>query len=647
MRLIKILEKFALLADKKQRAMRLKFLILTIFAFAFLVGPTVLAQGLGNEYGASTGLTSADPRLIAAQIIRAALGIIGIIMLVIIGYAGFRIMTSQGQEEVVTKAKDMIKNAVIGLAIILASLAITQFIISKLNEAIIGTGAGDQTGVGAGFSPLSGALGGGIIKDHYPSRNAKDVPRNAKIIVTFKEPIKLSSVIKNYDDKNTPLDLSDDAVAKNNNNTPTDTTDDFFELNNEALEITSFLDGGAKSAPLASNEVKVYFTNSLENYTFVPAQPLGSPTANVSYEAHFIGGAKGVKKIDGSNAFDAQFGQGYAWSFEVSTALDLTPPKILSRFPTATGCPDKVGGICPPNTTIQVTYDEAMDPVTTSGQSGGFTNITVVQGSSAVNGEFVLTNGYRTVVFTPSTECGLNSCGGKVYCLPTGATPITTTVKAATLSPTPPQADLPYPFDGVTDIAGNSLDGDGDGKAEGPSTDNASWNFNVNGALDLTPPEVLSTAPSLETGNIDPSAPLMVNFSKVLDPSSISSETVTLSGALASDNYTPKQSLVPWYVLKSVLIYHPAGQIVEGTVTKPANNIIVTRLALEHGLFVDDASYYPNITEGLKDVYQNCFYPSQSLNCAADLSNPFCCNVSKCANGCTISTTTGEPICKP
>lgn len=634
------------LVNKKQRATRLKFLILTIFAFSLVIAPTVLAQGLGNEYGAATGLSAADPRLIAAQIIRVALGIIGILMLVIIAYAGFRITTSAGQEEVVEKAKDTIKNAVIGLAIILASLAITQFIIGKLNEAINGTGAGDQGGSATGFSPLSGALGGGIIKDHYPTRNAKDVPRNTKIIVTFKEPIKLSSVIKNYDDKNTPLDLSDDVASKNNNNTPTDSSDDFFELNTDALEITSFLTGGAKSAPLASNEVKVYFTQNLENYTFVPTEPLGSPTTNVSYEAHFIGGSKGVKKIDNSNAFDSQFGQGYAWSFEVSTTFDTTAPKVISRFPTVNGCPDKVGGICPSNTTIQVTFDEAMDPVTTSGQTGNFTNLSVAQGANAVAGEFVLTNGYRTVVFTPSAQCGLNSCGGKVYCLPTGATPITTNVRAATLSPTPPQADFPYPYDGVTDVVGNSLDGDRDGKAEGPSVDSVTWDFSANGALDLTPPEVLSATPSPETGSIDPSAPLTVNFSKVLDPSSISSETVALSGAEASDNYKPKASLVPWYVLRSALIYHPAGQIVEGSVTKPANNIIVTRLILEHGRLVDETSYYPDITEGIKDAYQNCFYPAKAIDCAADLSNPYCCNVSKCANGCEISTTTGEPICK-
>src|SRR3989344_6327099 len=95
--------------NKHKRVQRLKFLVLTIFAFSLMMAPTVLAQGLGNEYGAATGLTSDDPRLIAAQIIRAGLGIIGIILLVIIGYAGFRIMTSQGEESVVTKDKDTIK----------------------------------------------------------------------------------------------------------------------------------------------------------------------------------------------------------------------------------------------------------------------------------------------------------------------------------------------------------------------------------------------------------------------------------------------------------------------------------------------------------------------------------------------------------
>lgn len=631
----------------KKRVQSFKFFIFfVVLVTIFLSGHLALAQ-LGVEYGASTGLGGQDIRLTIAKIIRAALGFVGVILLVIIIYGGFIWMTALGDVEKVSTAKRIITNAIIGLVIILSALAITQFVITKLNEAIFGAVPITSQPGGGGYSPLSQALGGGIIADHYPARDQKDVPRNARLIVTFKEPILPQSLVKNYNDNNTPFLLSDDTATKNNNGTPSDTSDDFLELNDQALEIKSFLADGALSAPLGGDQVKVNFTPDLLIYTFSPVSPLGSPTANVSYEVRFVGGANSIKKSDGAAAFSGSFAQGYAWGFEVSNSLDTKPPQVISIVPDpALGCSDKPGGVCPRNTTVQITFSEPMDPVVTSGNSPGFTNISLTQDGSLISGRYVLANGYRTAVFTPSLECGVNSCGGTVYCFPSSTSVINGIVKAASLGSAPPQANLPYPYNGVTDVAGNSLDGNKNNQAEGPTTDNVNFNFKTNAVIDISPPQVLDVTPGPETGGVNPEASMEIIFSKMLNVSSVNSENIRLYGALASENYQPKSELVPWYTIRAERIYYPSG-IVVGTSPAPTGEQEVTKASILHGRFLDDTNYYPQITEGIIDMYQNCFYPAIVPNCTADLNNPYCCNVSKCANGCTLSQTTGEPICKP
>jgi Type IV secretion system pilin len=78
------------------------------------------------EEGAGYGEPQ-DPRVTAAVIIRTALQLIGIVFLVLMLYAGFLWMTAGGNEESVTKAKNIIKASIIGLAIIFAAYSITYF----------------------------------------------------------------------------------------------------------------------------------------------------------------------------------------------------------------------------------------------------------------------------------------------------------------------------------------------------------------------------------------------------------------------------------------------------------------------------------------------------------------------------------------
>ena len=108
---------------------------------------TVLAQvadpeaealwGLG--YATATGLTSTDVRETVASVIKAFMGLLGIVAVVIILLGGFKWMMSQGSPDKVEEAKKLMISGVIGLVIILCSYALAQFVLSALNKATGGT----------------------------------------------------------------------------------------------------------------------------------------------------------------------------------------------------------------------------------------------------------------------------------------------------------------------------------------------------------------------------------------------------------------------------------------------------------------------------------------------------------------------------
>ena len=82
---------------------------------------TIGDQAFGDQ-------TPKDVREITVLVIKVFLGFLGIIFLVLIISAGFKYMTSAGNEEKVKEALDQIKTGVIGLIIIMASYAITSYL---------------------------------------------------------------------------------------------------------------------------------------------------------------------------------------------------------------------------------------------------------------------------------------------------------------------------------------------------------------------------------------------------------------------------------------------------------------------------------------------------------------------------------------
>ncbi len=87
---------------------------------------------LPSTFGDATGLGQADLNDTIGAIIRAALGFLGVIAVVIILFGGFKWMTAGGNEEKVGEAKKLIIAGIIGLAIILSAYAIASFVIGQL-----------------------------------------------------------------------------------------------------------------------------------------------------------------------------------------------------------------------------------------------------------------------------------------------------------------------------------------------------------------------------------------------------------------------------------------------------------------------------------------------------------------------------------
>lgn len=91
--------------------------------------------GPGGVQQAAIGTTGegADLPVIIGRIINVILGFLGIVLLFYVLLAGFKWMSAGGNDKQTKEAQDMIKNAVIGMVIIVAGFAISNFVIKQLS----------------------------------------------------------------------------------------------------------------------------------------------------------------------------------------------------------------------------------------------------------------------------------------------------------------------------------------------------------------------------------------------------------------------------------------------------------------------------------------------------------------------------------
>jgi len=595
--------------------------VVAIFAAVFFI-PEALAQTDYEQFSDTLRLGQADIRYIIARLIRYAIALVGIIFLAIIVYGGFLFMTSKGEPEKINKAKDVLKNGVIGLAIVLASYAIVSFIISTLLRAgLLGEiGSSSQPGV----EVLSGSLGSGIIEDHWPLRNASDIARNTNIMITFKEAISIES-FADVANQITGADTEDPA-------------DDSWYINADYLKIYPILDG--VEAALPSEGVVAAATLDRKIWVFNPVEYLGSSLEEMDYSVALL---PGIMLADGTPAFTGFNDDGYLWSFEVSTEIDSTPPYITSVGPPDESTRDR-------NIVVQINFSEAIDPTSATGvyyaddAIADFTNILVQESAlqdtyTTVDGTWSISNGYKTVEFVTFEACGEDPCGDTIYCLP-GNSYILTEASAATLSDEPPMA-AGFPYDGVVDTCANSLDGDADGIAEGPEIDDYDWEFYTTNDINDITPSIHKIEPDEDEEEIELDATVGITF---VGEDDLNFEgVIMMSSTLNTENIEiiplnigvdPEQTWhESWYRIDREDLGVGYQALVFG------DDPVASKAVIDHMNFLESVdpdvwSYYTAINEGVKSSYQICFFPSEGpgesqINppeCGVTNDLPSCCH---------------------
>jgi len=113
-----------------------------LVAKADCTGVTCAQQGLDasakGNFNTDSGPTASNSvDVIVGNIITTALSLLGVVFVLLMIYGGFLWMMARGEEAQVTKAKDLIQAAIIGLVIVIGAYAIAVFVISKLQAGTL------------------------------------------------------------------------------------------------------------------------------------------------------------------------------------------------------------------------------------------------------------------------------------------------------------------------------------------------------------------------------------------------------------------------------------------------------------------------------------------------------------------------------
>ncbi len=278
------------------------FLTAIIFLLPFIsLAQVDLSQTQG--VAASAGLGTVEGKIVIGQIIKIALGFLGLIGLVIVLIAGFKWMTSGGNEEKIKSAKKMLMAGLVGMLIILFSYLIVNFIINKVQEGV------NPGPVPPGPDPISCSIEGcvgcnSICRNGFIESNSdcnylcsdqqnisilSNTPRGNSVKLCQAVQIRFSDVIN-------------EATVDGNVN--------IYKCNNaNCSDKTNINDDGEFTT--LQNIVKF----SLDSYE-----------ANTTYRVELV--STGIESVDGK-----KLKTDFSWQFTTGTEGDSVPPTVTGVFP--------------------------------------------------------------------------------------------------------------------------------------------------------------------------------------------------------------------------------------------------------------------------------------------------------------------------
>ena len=308
-----------------------------------------VAQNIG---GGAFGTT--DIREVIVNIVNIALGFLGIVAVIILIYGGWLWMTAAGNPDRVESAKRTIRNAVIGLAIIIASWAIVLFVVTQLFGATGGGPGGQQCttpGATQGCGPAlcgvqicqadntwgacdtsacPGGSGGSnlAITGRYPLGTVNpNVCLNTIIFASFNRPIADASIAGNF----TVRACTDATCAAYSGTVP----------------------GTATSLDINGVESR--------SVVFTPSAVLAAGT---TYEVEVLSDAFTSTGISSNDVTPLYLPGNDVWTFISGTTIDTTPPQV--QPPTIPF--DGEANVCL-ETFLSAEFNEVMNPLTLTGSA--------------------------------------------------------------------------------------------------------------------------------------------------------------------------------------------------------------------------------------------------------------------------------------
>lgn len=299
---------------------RLKLLASFLITISFLIPVSFVSAGTPIEAGLDKVdeniiLSNTNPIVMAVRIINIFLMFLGIIAVSLVIYGGFVWMTSNGNEDKIKTAKKILKNALIGLIIILSSWGIAAFILRQL------TGSGSPSGINSSSKQSQnyqiglGAVGACVVENFYPNAEKSNVPRNSSIMITFKEEILSESICRNASE-------------------PCACSDQCNQLNPNAIQIfkkdvgNSCGDSGCNNNNTNLTNATVGLSYDKKTIVILPKEYLGEANTSVSYIVRLT---SEVKNLQNENIFSRCQPAYLEWGFSVNGLIDLVPPIVLKN----------------------------------------------------------------------------------------------------------------------------------------------------------------------------------------------------------------------------------------------------------------------------------------------------------------------------
>jgi hypothetical protein len=311
------------------------------------------------DFGDTFGLVETDLIQIVISVVQWMLGLLGLIAVILLIYAGFLWMTAAGDKVKIDRAKNVIRNALIGLVIILLSWAIVLFVQNFFDDITNDgpPGGGCPTCGGGGLDPteltitkIETSCGDGStfqqdvflcssvqVNFNHNLNGTLTFPQGEGNLMTDPAQIHLEQCLETNGD-----------CSQTNNYGPMDPNIQFYS--GKTFVGDGRYEWTLKQKTLGFWHVGLDFKPNWDYRVVIPKGSNNQKIFNTDAAPKYL-----TRCIDGGCQ---DSGDTFVWEFQTGTQNDTTPPEVVRIYPVSPGDPDYPDRAVPLYPLIKVEYSE-------------------------------------------------------------------------------------------------------------------------------------------------------------------------------------------------------------------------------------------------------------------------------------------------